>query len=188
MFKKIKLDNVQNSSTPKIFIKYTGNPFSGIFDALSKQYKGNICVKNIISIDGNIFDGSPPTSSIVDFNHKGLCYNSKNQPNSYICFDFKNSSISVSSYTIKSSNHTSPDYLQTWVLEGSNNKKEWITLDMHENDKCLASDSKVCVFSIKDQDKSNQRFKFIQLRMTGESIQGHNYLDILNIEFFGKYY
>lgn len=172
----------------KFIKKFSGNPFSGIFDELTKIYKKNICLGGIVDITGNEAPGGSPIFTIVDFNYTNKCYDSLNQPNSYILFDFKNHSISVSAYSIKSSNHPSPDYLQTWVLEGSNNQNEWTVLDSHTNDKSLDGKCKIGVFHIQDSDKQNQKFKYIKLRMTGESIQGNNYIDILNMEFFGQYF
>lgn len=182
-----KTKSISLHSLPKFSIEYSGDPFSGIFNELTKKCHNNICDEGIINISGNECRGSPSISTIVDYNFNDICYNSSNEKNSFICFDFKNNSISVSAYSIKSSNHPSPDFLQTWVLEGSNNKKNWVVLDSHTNDRSLNSIKKVGVFHIKESDKRSQKFKFIQLRMTGESIQGNYYLDILNIELFGIY-
>lgn len=174
------------SSNPKFIKEYKQEPFSGIFDELAKQCKGNIY--DIINISGNECIGSASVSTIVDFNYNGQCYNSDDEPNSYICFDFKSNSVSLSAYSIKSSNHKSPDYHQSWIIEGSNDQNDWVLLDSHTNDPSLNSKLKVGVFHINDEKMRNQKFKYIQLRMTGKSIQGNDYLDVLNIEFFGKYF
>ena len=167
-------------------IQFSRSPFAGIFDHLRKLCDNkNICEERVIDISGNNHQHSIPYSKLIDFNYNGICYSSANQPNSYIRIDFRNHSVSVSAYAIMSSNQSDPDFMQSWVLEGSNNLKKWINIDSHNYDPSLNGNSRTSVFNIVKSQKNS--FRYIQLRMTGPSIQGGNTLEISRIELFGVF-
>ena len=194
--KKSKKDKKKAKDEKEVLkIDFKGDPFSGIFSSLTRKAGGNINDKEIIKISGNR-DTKPnehfygTLSTIVDFNHSNRCFKSSSDPNSYICFDFVDHKISVSAYTIKSSNLMGPSCLLSWVLEGSEDSFNWETLDTHSNEKCLISESdrrpSIQTFTVQKNDK--KPFKFIRLRMTGRSNHGDYCFGLTNMEFFGKYY
>jgi hypothetical protein len=49
-------------------------------------------------------------------------------PNSWICFEFKNKSVSLHHYTLKSSGQGAHFFVQ-WEIEGSNDGSTWKSLD-----------------------------------------------------------
>lgn len=164
---------------------YLGFPFSGIISELTKNHGGNINDKGIIAISGNSYNSS--YSFLVNYNdHASRCLN--NVQNSYICFDFKDHCISLSAYSIQSSSQSTPDYLKSWKIEGSNGENEWIELDSHSNDFSLCSHSVIRTFQICSDKKIKQPFKFIRIRMTGPNSRNFHNIEIANVEFFGKYY
>lgn len=167
---------------------FQSEQFQGIFFELAKFHKGNINDKGIIITTGNRDEDAGTFSSLVDYGYNGVNYTSESDPNSFICFDFKTHKIAVSAYSIKSANQRIANFLVSWVLEGSNDKIDWINIDSHSNDRCLCSKSKSCTFNIQDKSAIDQRYRYIQLRMTGKSPRNNFVFTIANIEFFGKYY
>lgn len=192
--KKPKEKKAQESKSKKTFKndlifeqQYRGSNFQGILSELTSQAGGNIVTSGIIDITGNMNTTyNIPLSSIVNFKTSD-CYGSSNKPNSFICFDFKSYAISLSAYSIRSSSYPMPSFLKSWVIEGSNDKTEWTTLDSHTNDNSLCSRRAERKFNIPSP-KNEEAFKYIQLRSTGQSSGGSNQFEIQNIEFFGKYY
>lgn len=178
---------LENTAFTRMF---SGDHFSGIFKVLSNWCKGNIHNKGLIEITGNetINFNLPIISTIVDFDSNQKCYYSQNVPNLFVCFDFKNNSVSVTAYSFKASNRIDPYYLRSWVLEGSNDGKNWIELDSHLNDTRFNSPSQVILFPIMNEEKQRMKFKFIKLKMTGKNDRNGNYLDVFNIELFGSYF
>ena len=176
-------------------VEYKGEPFSGIIHSLTTKYSGNVNDKGIIDISGNRDVTISDTfyvsfSSLVDFNYSKNCYKSENKPNSFIQFDFKNHKISVSAYSIKSSNLPGPSLLKSWVIEGSDDSNSWTVIDSHTNDQSLCVESfepKVCTFNVNNNGSEN-KFRFIRLRITGKTSNDNWCIGITNIEFFGKYF
>lgn len=161
---------------------YLGDPFSWIISKLTKNHGGNVNDKYIISISGNT-NGNGTFSSLVNYNYKGVSYCSLNDPNSSICFDFKDHCVSLSTYSIKSSYHEVLYGLKSWIIEGSNGDNEWIELDSHNNDQSLCSRLVICTFQICKEKKIKQPFKLIRIRITG--VNSCDFLaSIIRDEFF----
>lgn len=162
--------------------------FHGIFSELTKINKGNPIDKEIVQITGNRDEDYGTFSSLLNYSYNGVNYTSNPEINSHICFDFKSYKVAVSAYSIKSSNQKNANYLFSWVLEGSDNKNDWVVIDSHSNDRCLCSKSKSCSFVIEDKSIADQKFRYIQIRMTGKSPRNNFIFSITNIELFGKYF
>lgn len=164
---------------------FKGQPFTGLFHELTKKAVNNIYLERAVEITGNKSKGK--FSSLVDFGYEGHSYQSDNDENSFLCFDFIDKLIEVSAYSIKSSNNSRPSFLSSWVVEGSNDRMKWSELDSHSKDTSLWSKEKICTFAVqKNAEQSEHCFRFIRLRMTGKSMNNDFCLEIQNIEFFGK--
>ena len=155
--------------------------FSGILQHLRTECGGNPHHSDVISI----------TASSNNWNH---CYqlvdygwnnwwNSKNEPNSFVQFDFKSSLVSITGYTLKSDGY-SGNHLVSWVLEVSDDGSTWDAIDERTNTQDLNGNYIVKTY---DCNKRSDRFtRYVRLRQTGWNSNGSNYLMLSEIEFFGK--
>ena len=162
--------------------------FEGIIDYLTKETGGNVHDNNTIEIATNsIYEDKSSIyhpKNLVDFKVKSFYY-SKNQSDIYICFDFKERGINLSSYSIKSSsNGRNSGHWRNWVIEISNDELNWEEVDRHDDDSSLNVPNKIATFEINKKLKDFVRF--IRIRQTLFSWRGDFYIFFPCIEFFGK--
>lgn len=170
------------------FIPSTGKELKGIMRFLTDKTNGNIHENKAIEITSNSIHSGYHPKSIVDY-HKSNFYHSKNEEDSFVCFDFKDKLIQLSSYSIKSHNSgKNCGNLRNWIIEISKNGVDWIEIDRHENENALNGSKIVSNFQIKNQ--NNEFCRFIRIKQIGCSWSGFpnakNYYVIFdNVEFFG---
>lgn len=112
-------------------------------------------------------------------------FTSRNQPNSWLRFEFKNHKVIPTDYTIKtSSQYTGGWRLKNWVIEASNDCSQWETISEEQNDSFLNGNYLVHTYKIRKQ--TSKAYKYIQIRQTGVNWANGNVLDIGSIEFYGK--
>ena len=158
---------------------FNGNDyFNGIINYLKNQY-GNILDQNIISISSNKSEcSSHPIKSLIEYGST-TCWHNGSQ-NEWFEIDFKNISVRITGYSIKScSNH----YLKNWIIEGRTNSGGWITIDTKNNDPYLNGNSLEHYYQIS---QSTEPFRYVRLRSTGNchSNCGTFYID--SFEIFGS--
>lgn len=116
-------------------------------------------------------------------------FETKDIPNSWICFEFKNHQIIPQSYIIRTIHSEDNYHLKSWVVEGSNDKSNWIKIDEHKNDSSLKGQSRVHLFNI-TKNSNEQLFKYIRILQTGPNWYNNNdrsnVLLISSIEFYGR--
>ena len=173
----------------KTLFKYDkNNDFSGIFNFLRKKSNENIEKEiNVTSssIHGNFEENLP--KNVVLFENQSKRFISANEPNSWLCFDFKDHQVILTEYTIKTSclfekNMRHP---RSWVIEGSNDNNSWEILDEQKDCSEINGKSITHTFSINNQEL--KKFKMIRLRATGPNWDGSNHLFIESFEIYGRY-
>jgi hypothetical protein len=114
---------------------------------------------------------------------------SKNEPNSWVQFNFKNKQILPSSYFIRNCSDGNSDFSpQGWKLEGSNDGKSWISISEIQNCEKFREKSQEAIFSC----QTDQFFSFLRFTQTQENLCRFHGLwpsdsFLLNfIEFSGK--
>jgi hypothetical protein len=107
-------------------------------------------------------------------------------PNSWIQFDFLDHAFSLEHYTVRTF-VGAPDsgHLKNWIVEGSNNEKEWVEIDRRENSTEL--NARKAIHTFKCGNKSGI-YRYIRLRQNGLNHNGSNFLFLGNVEFFGAIY
>ena len=72
-----------------------------------------------------------------------------------------------------------------WVIEGSNSgsSNDWTVLDSRNNITSLDESNAVQIFSIQ---KTNEFYRHLRIRQTGENSRGSYYLEISALEYFGS--
>ena len=162
--------------------------FDGIINFLSKE--SNADIKNVLDITCSSIYGDSQSYSpynVCLFDNKDKYFHTKDEPNSWICFDFKDHRIMLSNYIIKSSlygkNSHNP---KTWILEGSNDKTNWETLD--EQKECPYFNGPYLVHTFDIQKQIEKYFKYIRMKQTGANWYNnkYHYFTLGSIEFYGS--
>ena len=95
-------------------------PFDGIISYLSEECGGNVHVKGVVDIT--------PSSNNTSQCHHVTAYRcnrdwcTQDEPNSWICFDFKEKTVRLTKYSLRSGVWFHPLH---WVVEGSSDGESW---------------------------------------------------------------
>jgi hypothetical protein len=157
----------------------------GILSYLTEKYGNDIIDRNIISITVSSI-GDPqfaPLHEIVNFKSENM-FRTKDLPNSWICYDFKNMRIEITKYSIRSRYDSNTHHLRSWILEGSNDGLKWLTIDDRKEDESLIGIGGISTFSISKE--IEEEFRMIRLRQTGKNSWNSDSLIVSAIEFFGS--
>ena len=158
--------------------------FNGIMNFLSKETGGNINDNGTVEISSNSIISDFHPKNLVDYD-KNNYYHSNDEGDAFICFDFKDKLIQLSSYSIKTNNSKAfGTHLKNWIIEVSNDGLNWKEIDRHESDSSLNGPNFIANFMI--QQEQNDFYRFIRLKQTGNSWYSHcnqNYFILYFIEF-----
>lgn len=117
---------------------------------------------------------------LLDFNSKDdyaavYCYEYP-----WICFDFKDMRIKISKYSIKSSKFSeNTGHIKNWVIEISDDGKQWNEIDKHSNYSGLNGPNIIKTFNV----IPNRFVRYCRFRHTGDFYTGN--LEFNSIEFYG---
>lgn len=175
--------------------KNDGNAFNGIIHYLSEECGGNVSDKGVVKVTSSPTNGNDVEAKyVVDFEDQLHYFQSKNEPNSWIKYEFVNAKVKPSHYSIK----TRPDggkgdnHPKNWVIEGSNtdNGFDWKILDSRNEVTELDDGNKCCTFNVQLMLNDDESYRFLRLRQTGPNTQNGNYyfLTLAGLEFFGVLY
>lgn len=154
----------------------------GIFSQLRKVFSGDLIKSGIVQIKASSTAWKVP-DRLIDENWDQYWY-SNDSPNSWIEIEFLACSVRLSAYELKTY-HALYDggHLQSWVLSGSTNGVDWITLDEHRRDSSLNGKLKTYRCPI----IPSPPIRFIRLTQTERNTfrkVRHN-LILRGIEFYG---
>ena len=166
----------------KLFEYSEKSPINGIISNLRNKTNGQI-EKEINITGSSLYNNSENRSPrTVCFDNSDFFF-SKSEQGSWICFDFKEHRVVPSSYTLRSISCRPGDrHPRSWVLEGSNDNKEWTTLDEEPDNSYLNGSKKIRSFNINKP--NSKELQFIRMRITGPNWYGDNCLVIELIELF----
>jgi hypothetical protein len=159
-----------------------GSPLNGIISYLTQKCGGHICDRGIVSINASSVAEPQawPLTNVAYFeNHNG--FYTKDEPNSWICYDFKNMRIKPTHYSVRSRRDYNYHHLRCWTLEGSHDGKSWVELDRRENNATLNSQDAIATFSI----SQSIEVQLIRLRQLDKNSYGSHSLVVSAIEIFG---
>lgn len=124
--------------------------------------------------------------NVTEFESDSRFY-SKDEPNQYIMFDFKDYRINPTHYMIRTQGcGANCCHMKNWVCEVSEDGNEWIEGDKQENSSDLNGSFLVGIFSIKTE--APLKYRFIRIRQTGLNWFNDNRMIMCGIEFFGTLY
>jgi serine/threonine protein kinase len=162
---------------------YESDAFAGIFANFTARVNGNIAELGIIKLTGNSIDEARDLDlpGVVDFTWT-KCWTSKNEPSSWIEFNFLHREIFITHYSIKT--YSSPrgfSHMRFWQLLGKTAAGPWSALDARDDNDDLNGKWHYATYVCTTPSAA----QFVKLVQTGPNHHGDNYLHITNMEFFG---
>ena len=162
------------------------NQFDGIINFLRKETNGNI--ENAINITSSsvYYSCVPYNVCLFEDEHKGKYFETNNEKNSWICFDFKDRKIIPKNYLIQTGQGKACHNPRTWILEGSNDQTNWETLD--KQDDCPYLNEQYVVHTFDIQKQNTNPFRYIRIMQTGPNwFSGDwHYFVLGSVEFYGS--
>ena len=162
------------------------NPLEGIIAHLSQECGGNVDEEGVVAITSSEFyDGDEPRT-VADLGTDPW-FGSLDNPNSWICYDFKEKRVVLTSYSVRT--HVGPSFPRSWVLEASNDGTEgsWLVVDRREDNNELHAPYVTHNFACASS-ASQGMFRFVRLRQTGKNHNGGDELYLTSLEVFGTLY
>lgn len=178
-----------NRSPEREFVYNGHNQLNGIIAHLNREYGGNVHNSGVVDVtaspDG---DGRSSAWAVVNFQATD-CYWSRNEPNAWICYDFKDMRITPTHYTLKSGEgYSGSQHLKSWVIEVSIDGSEWFEVDRRENAYDLNDSFAMKNFRITRL--TAERYRYFKLREIGTDHGPYNtsVLILCAMEVFGTLY
>jgi hypothetical protein len=157
-------------------------PFSGLVCYLHDLCGGNIHTKGVVNIVC-LSIGRNQCWKVVDYDWNDY-WHSNHVASSWIQFGFKNRSVSISHYSLKSHNGSSSEFLH-WTLSGSTDGNSWIVLD-RRNTEDLKGRSITKTLECNERPSVCKFYRYVRLTQTGKNSNNNDYFILTNIEFFGS--
>jgi hypothetical protein len=158
--------------------------FDGLIALLTKVAQGNPHDKGLITATGETpFDNGLPYEprNAVDLDTISF-FHSKNEKDQSLCYDFKNMSVVLTHYTLKSHSYeVNGDHLKSWVIEVSMNNKEWTVVDFRKNQQGLNGRERVASVEIECPVEA----RYVRIRQIGLNWHQMRYMVIRAFEVFG---
>ena len=159
------------------------NSFNGIIRHLMNEIS-ECEIYKIIDITSSTYSGQHLPKFAVSFDDEEKFFQSQSEKNGWICFDFKDHRVLPTDYKIRSY-CGSPNYLKSWIVEGSIDNEKWEVIDSQEDSNLLEGRLFVSSFPI-SADKQ-KIFRYIRIRITGSSYSsGFYYLTLNSFELYGN--
>ncbi|OHT16145.1 hypothetical protein TRFO_13477 [Tritrichomonas foetus] len=160
----------------------SGKEFQGIFNYLNSKNNANAHIMGIVNITQSTSSQYHQCFKVIDYKWDDY-WNSDNEINASILFDFKKAKVRLEGYSIRLSNRQG-HVPREWVIEGSSDGQSWFLVHKVSFDKDPFSKSllNTLYFDCKDNDKE---YKILRIRQTGPNSTNDHYLKLTNIEFFG---
>lgn len=164
----------------KSFLPKGDKNFDGIIKFLVDESKNEISKK----IDLTTSSNQEHCNFIIEYN-TDYGFGTQNEPNSWICFDFKDKRIIPTHYQIKSSN-APPSYRQpkSWIIEGLNDNCEWENISSVKDCSDLNGDCFTHIFPVTSPNQ--KKYSCIRMTQIGENWGNSYHLYINCFELYGK--
>lgn len=178
----------QHSIKKEIFeyIENKTNQFEGIIHYLTEKYGGNVDEKGIVKVTSSSVYKKFKPRNVVDFTDN-INFSSSIEKNAWIMYDFIEKKVRPNFYSIRSLENKAGDgHLRSWVVEGSNDNKDWVILDKRNNMKCMNNSLAEFTFKIENSENSDEFFRYLRLRSVGMNWQNDQFLALVALEYFGS--
>lgn len=181
-----KSDDIQ--SCVQLHYNLEHDQFNGIIRKLTQECGGNVHDKGVIAVTASSEDSSSLCAKrAVDFDDIQTRFRSKNESNSWLCYDFKGRKVRPTHYSIRSKPYCPTDlHPKCWVIEGSNTGNEWKVINTRKNIDVLCNFSVSHTFAIQQKLDQNEYYRFLRIRQTGSNASGNNHFGFSALEYFGS--
>jgi hypothetical protein len=151
----------------------------GIIAHLSRKHSGNVHDLGIVTASSATAYDKYIARNATEFNTNS-CFNSGDQPNQWLCYDFKDRRIRLTHYSIHS--WGGEFFLRDWKIEGSDDNLNWSCLD-ERHDSTTNDGHPIGTFSVSKENECE--YRFIRLLLTGNGTCNDDYLILYAFEVFG---
>jgi hypothetical protein len=162
---------------PRVFPLHTEDPLNGIIYELTREQGGSIRNKGIVQMRPESEEESDVENLLDVWSDSEYC--SKDERGQWVCWEFQESFIRPTHYTVRSSND---NYLKSWLVEGSMNGPKWTELDQRKNDTHLKGAFAVHSFDV----ESPVECRFLRLTQTGKNHSDEDHLGLSAFEILGS--
>lgn len=158
--------------------------FNGILNYLRSKSNGKI--ESEVNITASTYQNSHEPWYVVLYEDQSKQFFTNNTPNSWICFDFKDHKVIPTNYTCKAHDTgLNGDHPKSWVIEGSNDNKEWTVIDEQKDSDFLNGSYLVHTFNIENKDE--KKFQYIKMRLIGPNCNNCHEIKLNAFELYGVY-
>jgi hypothetical protein len=169
-----------------VFCRYKPQqPLEGILSWLTEQHQGNPHDKGVIEVtaSGCLDTAKFPAKNVAVPLEKSN-FVSVNARGQWVAYNFKDKRVEITHYGVRSrfDGFKNCNNLKDWVVEVSNDEKEWIVIDSQNDNTDLNGNNMSKGYEV----EARKEWKFVRLRQTGVSHSGKNYLVISGFEIFGS--
>ena len=158
------------------------DPPNGVIAQLTRECGGNVHIKGAVEVTASSFvSANLAAKNVADFG-SDWCFQSRNEPNQWICYDFKGRRVAPVGYSIRTGFGYFP---KSWVLEVSDDGSDdsWEVVDRRENNEDL--DDRDITRNFLITARPPESFRFIRLRQTGKNHDADDFLLLCSFEVFG---
>jgi hypothetical protein len=173
------------SSPPgRTFALKSDSPLEGVIAGLTSLCGGNVHDRGLVSITDSSHAGDSYIGKFAaDLGNANSYFHSNNSPGQWLCYDFKNSRVSLTHYSIRTPPYGQNwHHLKSWVIEISNDGSNWTEVDRRVNNNDLNGTSLIGTYSISGQVHES---RFVRLRQIGKNHWGRDFLAVSGFELFG---
>jgi hypothetical protein len=174
-----------------IGVEFHPNPsalLDGIIASLTRKCGGNVHDRGAVTITADApYDNNPghAAKNAADLTADSHFY-SKSATNQWLCYDFGESRINLTHYSLRSRYSGSEDdyYPKSWVIETSIEGSAWVEVDRRENDVSLKGRNLTRLFEVSRKEEC----RFVRLRQIGTNhcSSSDDRLVISGFELFGE--
>jgi hypothetical protein len=161
----------------------TGKSLDGVISYLTVKCGGNVHDKGLIEATSNGVHLSRDAKNAADLQNRGSFFQSNDEPNSWICYDFKDMEVTPSHYSIISVPWGAGQarHPKSWCLEVSRDGQSWTEVHRCDNTHDLNGANQIRTYSVTREVRS----RFVRLRQTGKTHYNCDYLMLSGFEVFG---
>jgi hypothetical protein len=138
-----------------------------------------------ITASSTVSDKFP--ENLIDKDFRATFWESLDQPNQSVQFDFEPLRIKLRSYIVKSADNSSDlRHVKSWIMVGSNDEEDWKTLDQRDGVLDICGKNDIGVFHCNEEGIEEEAFRYLRMVMTEPNQRGDWVFRISKIEFFGE--
>jgi hypothetical protein len=164
-----------------------GAPLDGIIAFVSKKCGGNVHEKGVVEVIGKAHNAIPNNAAkkVADLQANTNFY-SVDEPNQFICYDFRKLRVRPTHYTIRSACDGYVNYsnLKSWVIEVSDDGRNWTEIDRRMNNSDLNDRNVIQTYQV----QKSVECRFFRLRQIEKNHRGYDHIVIASFEVFGTLY